>query len=136
MHVDRYDNYLLSVLLGLQLLGYVLFFTLWSKFGGKGVIFAMIVYFMLCSLVLHYMQKIKVYDDKGKEQKLSDILGDVFEITLWLIVSTIIFTIIGVFVGHHLANKYNRKHAIGMTIPIISVGVLLGSLTFIAKTEN
>lgn len=133
MHVDKFHNYLLSLLLTLQLIGYILIFAVWANYGTRGLIFSMIMFFLLCSLSIYYLQKIRVYNDKGKEQNLSDIFSDTVILVWWLVISTIIGIIVGALVGYSLAKEYNKSRIVGLLIPLIVSGILLISLASVAE---
>lgn len=134
MHIDKFSNYLLALLLTLQIVGYVLLFSMWSHFGTRGLFFSTIIYFMICTLCIFYIQRINVYDDRGNKQKLSDVFGGVFAIVMWLIVTSVITVVVAMMLGYYLATKYNREHLAGILIPLITLGVLYGSLAFVSTS--
>lgn len=133
MNTDKFSNYLLALLLTLQLIGYLIFFSLWIRFGTPGAILAIVLVFIIDSLSLYYIQRIKVTNDKGIKQTLSDIISDVIGVVIWLGVSSILFTIITMVIGYKLAIDNNLPKEIGLFIPFLAVGTLYGSLFFVSK---
>jgi hypothetical protein len=133
MNVNNFANYLLALLLALQLIGYFVLFGLWSKFGVRGMLLGVVLMFIVDTIALYYIQTIKVYDSSGVEKDIGQILGDVFAVAVWLAISTVVFTIVTMFIGYHLAVKTGRRKSVGLFIPFLAAGTLYGSLAFVTK---
>lgn len=136
MDVDKFSNYLLAILLTLQLIGYVIFFLLWIRFGFHGVLLAIALVFILDTMILYYLQRVKITDDKGLKKNLESVIGDVIAIAVWLGISSVFFTIITMVIGYDLAIKYNMTKEMGLFVPVLAVGTMYGSLAFVSKVCN
>jgi len=128
MKVNTFANYLLVALIGLQICGYLLLFFSWIKFGTEGLAGAIIISLLADILILKYLKSLKVYDDNGMKQDLTQILGDIIAVVIILIASTFILTFITIVIGYNLAEKHDRSRITGVMIPFLASGILYGSL--------
>jgi len=134
MDIDTFANYLLALIIALQLIGMILFLMLFHHVGPKALPLAVILMFLINSVALYYVQKVKVYDNNGKKvDKLSDVFGDMIAVTVWSTVSAFILLIIGIIFAWRSATQKGRNHGYAFLVPILSFVTFYGSLLFVNK---
>jgi hypothetical protein len=134
MDVNTFANYLLALLIALQLIGAIVFLLLFHHVGPKSIPLSIILMFLINSVALYYIQKVKVYDKDGKVvEKPADILGDVIAVTVWSTISALIITIIAIVFAWRSATVKGRNHGLAFLVPILSIATFYGSLVFVNK---
>lgn len=123
MDSTKFGRLFSVILICLQIIGIILMFFLYSKFRWYGMIAGGCFLFGLYVLIFFLMSKIHITKN-GKNVKIWDVFSNIIEITVVLIVSSILFTILGMVIGH----KFFENVKIWGGIPILSTAILYGSL--------
>lgn len=133
MLVEKFSNILLSTLVVLQLVGFFLVFGLWDRFGMRGAVMGAIISFITNIIVLFYLQKTNIYDEDGNVKSIGDMFGDVTSIVVWLVITTLVLILVGLFMSVHLAHKHGRSTTTAMLIPFLSIGTFFASIFVLTK---
>ena len=135
MNVDKFSNYMIALLIFLQVVSTVLFLTLFSAFGNKGLLFATVLVVGINFAVFYGVQKITVYDDKGKQVGLGDIFGDVIAVVMITLAVSIILFVVGMIYALRIATDKGYggaepTHGKGAAVmlPFLSVISFYGAL--------
>lgn len=135
MNIDKFANYLIALLIFLQLLGLVLFLVLFSAFGGKGLLYATILMIGINVAALYGTQKINVYDNQGKQVSFGNLFGDVIALMMITLAVSIILFITGMFYSLKTASEKGYSSGSAVLLPILSTVSFYGSL-MIFKLKN
>jgi len=133
MNTNTFANYLLALLIGLLLINYVVCLKSWTKFGSRGIVVSSVILLIINTLAIYGMTKIDVYDDNGAVQNLNDIFANIVAVGVVIAIATVVFIIGGSIIGYQIGGD---KRKIGMMLPILSAGIMYGSLAFSMKVLN
>jgi hypothetical protein len=132
MNENQYTNFLISTLVILLIIGYILIYTLWFKFGNKGLIYGFILTIIIDIIALYMLKKISMRDKNGSIKQIGDIIGDMLSVTFIVTTFAIIMAIIVWIIGFKIA-KNNNERIIAFMIPIINTCIVLLSLLILKK---
>jgi hypothetical protein len=132
MNENQYTNFLISTLVILLIIGYILIYTLWFKFGNKGLIYGFILTIIIDIIALYMLKKISMRDKNGSIKQIGDIIGDMLSVTFTVTTFAIIIAIIVWIIGFKIA-KNNNERIIAFMIPIINTCIVLLSLLILKK---
>lgn len=132
MNENEYTNFLISSLVILLIIGYILIYTLWFKFGNKGLIYGFILTIIIDIIALYMLKKISMRDKNGSIKQIGDIIGDMLSVTFTVTTFAIIIAIIVWIIGFKIA-KNNNERIIAFMIPIINTCIVLLSLLILKK---
>lgn len=137
MDVNSFANYLLALIIVLQLVGMIIFLVFFRYIGMKALPAAAVLMFVIDSTALYYFQKIDVYDKNEKKvDNIFDVLGDVLAITAWSAIISVLLIAVGIFFSIRIAVENGRNKVAAVFLPFISTAVFYGSLLFVAKVKN
>ena len=130
MQVNKFANYLLALIILLQLLNMIVFSYFVPKHGSKAIVPVFLVLFIVNASALFGIRKIKVYDDKNKPyENLGHILGDVIAVAVWSVIVSIVLTIVGMV---YMNGKLNNT-LLELFVPVLSSLTFYGALVLIIK---
>lgn len=123
------NDYLLTVLLGLQLVGCLLLLYLWLNYNIQGLLVGVPILLLIDFLMLKYVKSRKANNNKKISKVFGDIIGTGIVFSLSVIVSIIVFG----YIGYKQAHKKGLEKMIGVSIPVLETAILLGSLFLVDK---
>jgi hypothetical protein len=131
MNVDTFANFLLAVIILLQLVGMILFLVFFRYIGTKAVPFIMVAMLFADIAILDAMEKVKVYDKNGNPvNSLDDIIGDVIAVMAWSAVASVILVIVGLVFALQIEG---RSKVMAVFLPLLATATFYGAFAFVAK---
>ena len=132
MNENQYTNFLTITLVVLLIIGYILIYTLWVKFGNNGLIYGFILTLIIDILAIYLLKKIPIKDKNGSIKQIGDIIGDMLSVIFIVTTLAIIMAIIVWIIGFKIS-KNNNERIITFMIPIVNTSIILLSLEIVKK---
>ena len=137
MNAKSYANYLLLLLIGLQLLSMIVFLLLYSHIGPKSLILSVLLMGIFNILCITGFDSIVIYDRNGKQVKPKDKLaGNIIAISVWSAIISVILIIVGSLFAYKSSQSYGHHLITSLFVPILSTGTFYISVylsTFVKK---
>lgn len=128
MNINEFSNYLIALLIFLQVLTMVVFLALFSAYSNTGLLYATILMVLVNTAVFYGVKKINVYDAKGKQVNLGDVFGDVIGVVMITFIVSVVLLITGMFLSLRVASTKGYGKGGAVFLPVLSLASFYGAL--------
>lgn len=128
---NKEAEYLIALLISLQLVGYLILFTVWAWAPFYAVFGVLILYLGVCVGSIYAFNK-KMTTSSSASESISDLFKESATVAIVGGISSAVLLIIGLIVAFFVARNSQKSFFLGMLIPLLIYPVLIGSV-FIAE---